>query len=191
MSLLLGVSEATLDLLVPIQSLGSLFDSPWAGLEFQVSRWKYISEGSELCQEYFGLLYSLFGIYSFPSGTSPSLDKITAKMLVWWAKKVFQLGFSIQGSWLVSRQVTGWEGVPPNLKCSWYPLLPDPPHSSTSYVSSTNQHLMLASFENGNHETEPALIVAAVDQKVFLKCQPSHCWAVTWRYILRGGLSWA
>lgn len=53
MSLLLGVSEATLDLLVPIQSLGSLFDTPWAGLEFQVSRWKYISEGSELCQEVF------------------------------------------------------------------------------------------------------------------------------------------
>ena len=52
----------------------SVSDSLWAGLEFQVLNWKYITQGFGLRQKFFDLLYSLLSIYSFPLGMSPSLE---------------------------------------------------------------------------------------------------------------------
>ena len=107
-------------------------DSLWAGLEFQVLNWKYISQGFGLCQKYLICCILCLASTHFLQGCPLPWNKWLPRRLSHWAKKAFQPGVSIQGSWLVSQG--HWvRSTSPDLKCSWHSLLPDPsPHQQWS-----------------------------------------------------------
>lgn len=178
-SLILGVSEATLDLLGS-QPHGSL-SLNFPGLVLSSRYWtgSTSAESLDYVRKYFDFLYSLLGIYSFPLGTSPSLEKNNSEdacltdELRRHSNQAFpfgDLGLSLTGHWV--------RKMSPNLKCSWYPLISAPPPLAVVLYLISSDWLV-------------TILRQPRFQKVPLWCQPSHCWAVTWKCILRGGLSLA
>lgn len=106
----------------------SVSESPWAGLEFQVLSWKYISQGFGLHQEVFW--YAIFSAWHLLISFRdvPFLEKNSSKDAcltdeLWrhsnWAFPFRDLGLSLTSHWV--------RRMSPNLKCSRHLLLPRPP----------------------------------------------------------------